>query len=199
MKAKKNVSMKAMVLMLAVVLLIGCVAGGTMAYLMTRSATVTNTFVAGNIGTLTLDETTGSSYTIIPGKNITKDPNVSYALAAANDVGQVYIFVEISGGNWTYDSANNKFTAEELNWTVADGWTHLSDNVFYMETSAAVTNKPIIADNTIAVASTITKGADIEAAATAATGLSFTAYAIQAEGFNGNVAAAWAQAQTAVN
>ena len=51
---KKSVSMKVVVLLLAVVLLIGCTIGGSVAYLMANTNTVTNTFVVGNIGNLTL-------------------------------------------------------------------------------------------------------------------------------------------------
>ena len=72
MYAKKNLSMKVVVLLLAVVLLIGCVAGGTLAYLMAKSSIVTNTFVVGDIGDLKLYEnneeittTTTKSFTIM--------------------------------------------------------------------------------------------------------------------------------------
>lgn len=211
MKAKKSVNMKIVVLMLAVVLLIGCVAGGTFAYLMTKSTPVTNTFVAGQIGTLTLDETGTeiqtngtNTYVIIPGKTITKDPTISYTLATSNDVGEVYVFVEVTGGSWTYNKGSNTFVADDLSWTVAGGWTHLSENVFYLKTSTAIANKPFIADNAITVSSAITKGDDMNAAVNAANGLTFTAYAIQAEGFKDDnaaaaAAAAWAQAKTAAN
>ena len=101
MNTKKNNSKKLIVLLLVLMLLIGSVIGGTVAFLMTKTDPVTNTFVAGNIGVLTLTESDTAvktadgknTYVIIPGKNITKDPKVSYTPAVANDLGEVYIFV----------------------------------------------------------------------------------------------------------
>lgn len=210
MYAKKNNGKKIVVLLLAIILLIGCTIGSTLAWLVADKQTISNTFVAGDIGTLRLEETltatqtatqTGNNntYVIVPGTKITKDPKVTYTPAQANDVGSVYIFVEVTGGAWAYDSTDSKFIADDLSWTVADGWTYLSGNVFYMTTAEAVANKGIIAGNEIAVASTITKGADMTAAVTAANGLTFTAYAIQAEGFDGVVSDAWTAAKANSN
>ena len=190
MYAKKNSGKKVIVLLLAVVMLIGCAVGGTVAYLMTHTDPVENTFVAGNIGTLTLvesdtDENTDGiqrEYVIIPGKNIVKDPKVTYTAAATNDVGDVYVFVEVSGGTWTYDSSTNTFAADSLSWEVTDAWKYLSGKVFYQKVSS-LSEAAIIKGNTIVVGSDIQKGDDMTAAVEAADGLSFTAYAIQAEGF----------------
>ena len=201
MYAKKNSGKKVIVLLLAIVMLIGCAIGGTVAYLTTKTDAVVNTFVAGNIGTLELDESDTTTqtadgkniYIIIPGKDITKDPKITYTPATTNDVGNVYIFVEVAGGSWKYDSASSKFVAGDLSWTVASGWQHLKDNVFYMTTAAPVSDQAFIANNTISVANTITKDT-MANAVTNASGLTFTAYAIQAEGFTGASAAAdaWA-------
>ena len=49
MKANNTVSMKVVVVLLALVLLIGCAAGGTIAWLMTNTDPVENTFSASNI------------------------------------------------------------------------------------------------------------------------------------------------------
>lgn len=202
MYAKKNSGKKVVLVLLAIVLLIGCTICGTIAYLMTATPAVENTFVAGAIGTLTLTETDTDSetagaqhnYTIIPGKPITKNPQVTYTPATANDVGSVYIFVKVTDNDWT--CAENKFSHGGLSWTVADGWTRLgTENVFYLTTSTALASKSIIAGDTIEVATTITKE-EIGDIATAATGLTFQAYAIQAEGF-ATAADAWAQAKTA--
>lgn len=193
---------KVLLILLAIVLLIGCTIGGTIAYLMTATPAVENTFVAGAIGTLTLTEADTDSeaegeqhnYTIIPGKPITKNPQVTYTPATSNDVGSVYIFVKVTDNDWTY--ADSKFTQGGLSWTVAEGWTRLgTENVFYLTTSAAVANKSIIANDKIEVETTITKE-QIGGITDAATGLTFQAYAIQAEGFD-TPADAWAQAQSA--
>lgn len=209
MYAKKSVSMKVVVLLLAVVLLIGCAAGGTLAYLMTKSATVTNTFVAGEIGTLTLNETDGNgnavtarSFIVTPGVDITKDPVVTFN---GNNVA-AYIFVKVEATDLT--ESNRTFSIgdnQEMEWTVADGWTKLENvsGVYYREVvvdtdtaNTAETEKyGIIRDNTITVSSEITE----DNIRDFTKGLTFTAYAIQQDGFDDNVAAAWTQAQTATN
>lgn len=195
---KKSVSMKVVALLLVVILLIGGTIGGTIAYLIATPKSVTNTFVAGEIGTLTLTETgadgnatTSRSFMVTPGVNITKDPKLTYTPATENDIGSVYIFIEVSGEGWSYD-AGNFVTAEGMSWSVDPYWTWLKDKVFYKLVESAdidtVTDKAIISGNTIVVPNTITEDTIDEAAKHAA--LVFTAYAIQAEGV-GDVAAAW--------
>ena len=193
---KKSVSIKVVVLLLAVVLLIGCVAGGTLAYLMTKSATVTNTFVAGEIGTLSLAETTGNSYIVTPGVDITKDPVVTFK---GNNVA-AYVFLKVEATDWAVSGADTTYTYsigtnQEVKW-VLDGWTKLEDGVYYKEVAANAGEQSwsVIKDNKITVSSEITK-ANIS---DYTKGLSFTAYAIQKDGFT-TVAAAWEQAKTATN
>ena len=195
---KKSVSMKAVALLLVVILLIGCTIGGTIAYLIATPESVTNTFVAGEIGTLTLTETgadgnatTSRSFMVTPGVDITKDPKLTYTPATENDIGSVYIFIEVTGTGWSYN-AGNFVTAEGMSWSVDPYWTRLEDKVFYKLVTSAeintVIDKAIISDNTIVVPDTITEGTIDDAAKHAA--LTFTAYAIQAGGVE-NVAAAW--------
>lgn len=196
MYAKKSVSMKVVVLLLAVVLLIGCVAGGTLAYLMAKSSTVNNTFVAGEIGTLTLSETTGNSYIVTPGVDITKDPTVTFN---GNNVA-AYVFLKVDATGWTVSGSDTTYTYsigtnQEMKW-VLDGWTKLEDGVYYKEVAAnaGAQSWSVIKENKITVSSEITK-ANISDYTEA---LSFTAYAIQKDGFT-TVSAAWTQAQTATN
>ena len=44
-----------------------------------------------------------------------------------------YVFVELQGSDWTRGADNRTYTygAGRLSWRVADGWTHLQDNVYY--------------------------------------------------------------------
>ena len=196
MYAKKSVSMKVVVLLLAVVLLIGCVAGGTLAYLMAKSSTVNNTFVAGEIGTLTLSETTGESYIVTPGVDITKDPTVTFN---GNNVA-AYVFLKVEATDWEVSGADTTYTYsigtnQEVKW-VLDGWTKLGDGVYYKEVAANAGEQSwsVIKDNKITVSSEITK-ANIS---DYTKGLTFTAYAIQKDGFN-SVADAWTQAKNATN
>lgn len=46
----------------------------------------------------------------------------------------VYVFAEVQDG-WTLGADNRTYTygAGSLSWRVADGWTHLQDNVYYRE------------------------------------------------------------------
>lgn len=196
MYAKKSVSMKIVVLLLAVVLLIGCVAGGTLAYLMAKSSTVDNTFVAGEIGTLNLSETTGNSYIVTPGVDITKNPTVTFS---GNNVA-AYVFLKVDAAGWKVSGSDTTYTYsigtnQEMKW-VLDGWTKLEDGVYYKEVAANAGEQSwsVIKDNTITVSSEITK-ANIS---NYAKGLSFTAYAIQKDGFK-TVSDAWDQAQKATN
>ena len=192
---------KVAVILLVLVLLLGCTVGGTLAWLYSTSTTVTNTFVAGDIGTLKIEETDpDKTYVIIPGVEITKDPKITYTLAANNNV-SAYIFVKVEGGNWSYDADKKTYSCEGLSWSVdTDNWTQVENmnNVFYYsgnqatdgKVTVALSNIPFIADNTITVADTITKGQDMTDAVNAATGLKFTAYAIQSDGFS-SITDAW--------
>lgn len=193
---KKSVSTKVVVLLLAVVLLIGCVAGGTLAWLMAKSSTVTNTFVAGEIGTLSLAETTGDSYIVTPGVDITKNPVVAFN---GNNVA-AYVFLKVDATGWIVSGTDTTYTYsigtnQEMKW-VLDGWTKLADGVYYKEVAANAGEQSwsVIKDNKITVSYEITK-ADIS---DYTKGLTFTAYAIQKDGFN-SVADAWTQAQNATN
>ena len=196
MYAKKTVRTKVVVLLLAIVLVIGCVAGGTLAYLMAKSSTVTNTFVAGEIGTLSLSETTGNSYIVTPGVEIKKDPVVTFN---GNNVA-AYVFLKVDATGWTASGTDTTYTysigdKQEMKW-VLDGWTKLEDGVYYKEVAANAGEQSwsVIKDNKITVSSEITK-ANIS---DYTKGLTFTAYAIQKDGFN-SVADAWTQAKNATN
>ena len=74
--SRRSVSMKTFVAMLALVLVIGCAVGGTVAWLTAQTGPVVNTFTYGDID-ITLGETTGNNYKIIPGVDIEKDPKVT--------------------------------------------------------------------------------------------------------------------------
>ena len=188
---KKSVSTKVVVLLLAFVLLIGCVAGGTLAYLMAKSSTVTNTFVAGEIGTLSLAETTGDSYIVTPGVDITKNPVVTFN---GNNVA-AYVFLKVDATDWTVSGTDTTHTYsigtdQEMKW-VLDGWKKLVDGVYYKEVDANAGEQSwsVIKDNKITVSSDITK----DNISNYAKSLTFTAYAVQKEGF-ADASAAWTEA-----
>ena len=90
----RNISGRVLVALVAVVLLIGCAAGGTVAWLVSEPATIVNTFTIGDIKA-SLAETT-KDYHIVPGVDIDKDP-VATVLKNSEDC---YLFVKIDEVNW---------------------------------------------------------------------------------------------------
>lgn len=208
MYAKKNNGKKLVVLLLAVVLLIGCTIGGTVAWLVAQTDPVTNTFVVGDIGMLSLTETDDDGgadhkYTITPGVNIAKNPVVTYTPAdTTNNTTNVpvYVFVKVDvNNNWTVNGKSYSAADKKISWAVADDWASVSGTtgVFCIAVDSAtdVTSKSIMqtigeTKQTIAVSSEITKN-DVNSIATSIGSITFTAYAIQKEG-HADVAAAWA-------
>ena len=74
----------------ACALCVGLGVAGTLAWLTDKTESVTNTFTTSNIN-ITLTETTGSNYQMIPGFTITKDPKVTVS-AGSEDC---YLFVKL--------------------------------------------------------------------------------------------------------
>ena len=75
-----------------------------------------------------LTVTDSGSVQVQPGVAAQKDLTVHFDGSEA----ATYVFVEVQGG-WTQDADNRTYTygADRLSWRVADGWTHLQDNVYY--------------------------------------------------------------------
>ena len=125
-----TISKKSIALLMALVLVLGAGIGGTIAWLQTKTTTVTNTFTVGDIGELTLTETktpaTGEASTltakeggtdqlndtffIVPGVDLDKNPTVNYKATDATKDVAVYLFVKVSGGSyWTLNSGHNAY------------------------------------------------------------------------------------------
>lgn len=64
-----------------------------------------------------------------PGVAAQKDLTVRFEGSEA----ATYVFVALQGSDWTRGADNRTYTygAGSLSWRVADGWTHLQDNVYY--------------------------------------------------------------------
>lgn len=196
MYAKKSVSMKVVVLLLAVVLLIGCTVGGTLAWLIAQTNTVTNTFTVGNIN-IDLTETVGGTATsakeaavenkgfkIVPGVTESKNPTVIVEAKSENS----FVFVKIEESNITVDNVTY------VTWKIADGWTQLAgvSGVYYREyTADAEAIYPVLKDNQVSYPATLTK-AQLDALGNEQPALIFTAYAVQKEGSN-TAEEAWAK------
>ena len=91
---RRSVSGRLFVLMLALVLVLGCAVGGTVAWLVAKTDPVVNTFTYGDIN-ITLTETTGDDYKIIPGVDIGKDPKVT--VKAGSEACWLFVKVEEEG------------------------------------------------------------------------------------------------------
>lgn len=187
-KKRKGVATKAMLMILAVMLIVGISVGGTLAWLTDKTSDVVNTFTVGDVD-IDLTETTGNSYKIVPGANITKDPVVT---VKANKE-PCWVFVKIVEANWPAVTETDG-TTRKINYSVGSGWTALDGEtgVYYREagTLTADESYAVLANNQVTVSPTLTKA---EAnAITTNPSLTFTAYAIQKEGFT-TAAAAWAE------
>lgn len=204
-------SKKLMVLLLVLALLIGATLGGTLAYLTFATGTEENTFVAGNVGTLELLNTKDDNFVIVPGQNLQKNTQVKFS---GNTI-PAYVFLEVTGTNWTDATTNNKTTYSigdnaEMSWDLEAGWTPVTgvNDVYYREVDAnaggtwyIVQHQEVTDGNggtknicEIAVSTDISE-TDI---ANYASTLNFKAYAIQSDGFDG-AAAAWTALNNQLN
>ncbi|MGN1279344.1 MAG: SipW-dependent-type signal peptide-containing protein [Limosilactobacillus sp.] len=113
---RRGVATKTLVLALSLVLIVGCVVGGTLAWLTDTTANVTNTFTVGNID-IDLAETTGTSYKIVPGGITAKDPKVT--VTGGSEACWLFIKV-VDENNTIVDPSNNN---KIVDWTVDSGWT----------------------------------------------------------------------------
>ena len=182
MKANKSVSLKVVVVLLALVMLIGCAVGGTIAWLMTNTDPVTNTFAASNIH-ITLTETSGNTYKMIPGKTYAKDPVVS--VLSTTDV-DCWLFFKVETENTTY-----------LEYTLnTTGWTELGTNtgIYYrsVNVSDSVKSWNLLVGKDGYENGFVTVSDDLTLENMTSATLKFTAYAIQKEGFD-TAADAWAE------
>lgn len=197
---------KALVLVMAMVLLVGAAIGGTVAWLTAQTPAVTNTFTSGKLfvnpetqftlleskaeqnedGTYTLDpdnKVTENAYSILPGVDIPKDPTITVTDLAES----AYLYVKVTdtlvdGLTYAMDSA----------WTqIAEGsdvWVYEKDgsNVITASNSSKVSfTANILADTKIEVA-------DDYSGADNAGSLIFQAYMVQATGNGSDAATAWA-------
>lgn len=195
-KTNRTVSIKIAALIAAIVLVIGCTAGGTVAWLVSKPDPITNVFTVGNINA-TLTET-AKEFKIVPGVNIAKDP-VATVTANSEDC---YLFVKLTEENWpTFTEATEAGSTRKEEYKIADGWTELESEhgVYYREVLKKDTENrtfPVLKDNQVTVSSTLTKKE-----ANAITGtpkLTVAVYAVQKEGM-ASAADAWETAKAKDN
>lgn len=182
---KAGRSFRGLMLVLALALIVGVAGGATFAWLTAKTDPVVNTFTYGDIN-ITLAESTGSDYKIIPGVNIGKDPKVT--VKAGSEACWLFVKVEEEG----------TFVANKVTYSIADGWTKgdgtkIPANVYYRAVDAVKndTDFAVLKDNKIYVSDTLTKKDIKDIPTTTPPKLSITAYAIQKDGM-GTAAKAWA-------
>lgn len=178
---------KATIAVVALALVLCFAIGGTLAWLVDKTDKVVNTFTYGDIN-IKLSETTGNKYKMIPGNDITKDPKVT--VEANSEACWLFVKVEKSDNYGSYLA----------DYTIADGWTALDGfaGVYYREVDAATdlsgTSYQVLAGDKVTVLESVTKSmmVDIKNGTVAEPTLTFTAYAVQKDGFD-TAASAWAE------
>lgn len=196
MKINKSFSAKAVILFLAVALIFGCAVGGTLAWLSAKTAPVTNTFTAGKIN-IALAETK-TDFKMIPGTTIEKDPKVS--VTANSEACWLFVKVTEEGITDSVKLTANATANTYITYDLAEGWTALSgeSGVYYREvdatTAASGVSYSVLSGDKVQVPNTVTKAMLDTVTDTNAPKLTFTAYAVQKQGF-ATAAAAWEEAE----
>ena len=176
---------KSLALVLALAMIVVCVVGGTLAWLIATTPEVKNTFTTSDVD-ITLTETT-TNYQMIPGYTIAKDPKVT-VLAGSE---KCYLFVKV------VKSANfDTF----MTYNMAAGWTALDgvNGVYYREVETSTANQEfaVLKDNQVTVSGDVTKAMLNGLTEATQPTLTFTAYACQYNSSNGthfDAADAWAK------
>ena len=193
---KKLPTAKLTVLLVSLALVLCVAVGGTLAWLVTKSEPVVNTFTYGDIN-IALQETdtnkdgdndpNTNTYPMIPGNTITKDPTVTFKANSEN----AWLFVKLE------KSANFD---DFMTYQIADGWTQLTgvSGVYYKEVTKADTDTvfTVIKNNTVTVKETVTKemlnALDLNNASNYPK-LTVTAYAVQRDANISTAADAWSK------
>ncbi len=190
---------KIALVLVSVVLVAALAVGATLAWL-TDTETVTNTFTVGKVG-ITLDESKvdvygakegevrviANEYKLIPGHTYIKDPVVTVDEGSESS----WLFIEVSQiiKEDAEFSDYISYKIDEVDAIEGTGvWTQLGEtNVYYVKYDADT--EPLVRTfNVILDGKIVAKNVDFTDMGIS---LSFTAYAIQADGFT-DAAAAWA-------
>lgn len=190
----RNLTAKSLALILTVVLLLGSVVGGTLAWLIANPDPVVNTFTYGDIN-IDLEETdTGldddgddntNEYEMMPGQEIVKDPKIT-------------VFAG-SESNWLFVKLEKSENFDDfMEYEMADGWTLLegTENVYFRlvteeDVAEADAEFEVIKGNCVTVKETVTKemlnALDSDSENVTYPTLTVTAYAVQYVGFEAEV------------
>lgn len=200
---------KTLTVLLALVLVIAMSVAGTMAYL-TSTDSVTNTFTVGNV-VITLDEQDvdnstpnkdrdkANAYNLIPGHSYVKDPTVHVDPVSEN----CWVFVKVENGISAYEAAASDVDpvyvpiAAQI---TANGWTALDKvaypGVYYQSYTKGQTDKDLEVFANFKISGTANTVAGWKDIASPTNDIKVTAYAIQKDGFESDVALAWTTVST---
>ena len=212
-RARKSLSRKALVVLSLMMVLAVAAVGGTVAWLTSTPAAVTNTFTTAGIE-ITLIETknpdgtenkegdvvkpvTNWSAQLVPGKTYAKNPVVS-VVRPETDV-DIYLFVKVDEKNMTV-SESKDYLQYQLTLTGENGWTNgtgedgIPTNVWYRTVTADSTalSWQLLVGDQVQVNPELTKEEIPDKNSPNLPSLTFTAYAIQVEGFD-TPAKAWTE------
>lgn len=165
-------------IVIAAALLVTVGVTSTLAWLVTSSNTLENTFTLGDVD-ITLTESTGRSYILSPGVTLKKDPRVT--VKAGSD--SCWVFVKLTDS----DSAGAYY-----NYEIADGWLPLEgkSGVYYRKAEAASSDISfgILKNDSVTVPDTLTEE-QLNSLTNKPT-LTFSAYAVQSDGLT-DALSAW--------
>lgn len=158
---------RTLALLVALVLVVGCIIGGTLAWLAAKTDAVVNTFTSSDIE-VTLTETE-EEYKMVPGWTIHKDPKTTVVIGSE----ECYLFVKVEKSA-NFDSY--------MTYEMAEGWTALEnvEGVYYREVKTADmgTAFSVLKGDQVTVKGEVTKQMMAAAENTKPT-LTITAYASQ--------------------
>lgn len=194
MCAKKNSGKKLTMVLVAIILVLCCTIGGTLAWLKDATGTVTNTFTMGDVD-IEISETdvdangNKDSYKIVPGKTESKDPTVTVLANSEKS----WVFVEIVESNNYIKNGVTYTNNTYVDWSVDESWDLLSRTpetngaesvtyVYYLVQDATTSNvsHSVLSGDSVSYSSDLTK-AQLDALGSNKPTLSFKAYAIQYE------------------
>lgn len=186
-------------LLCALVMIVGVAIGGTMAWLTAQSSSVVNTFTTSDVN-ITLGETTGNGYQMVPGATLAKDPQVTVVEGSVD----CYVFVKIDEvANDPYPEATSPKPvtyAVDSNWQAVDG--EGNEGVYWRKVEKDGQGKAmsVLANDQVQISTELTKTYMNQKDRKPE--ITFTAYAIQEDFLkdkNGNavtdIAKIWEMAQ----
>lgn len=241
---------RTLIFITAMVIVLAMVTGATLSYFNSSASKVENTFVSGGFGVISLREieddgsnptngwlsganhTHTNIYTVVPGADIKKDPQVKFEFDSNAVVSGAYVFIKITydtsdpDNRWHYAAVDGGVNATlnatvngvanalsitlGNNWKIVGGGTSDATGTIVLTSCAdgGAIRSITKAENPLKDAFSIFKAdangktIDVSTALTAADtaefqanntkfSLSFSAYAIQKNGYENNVIGAW--------